>query len=115
MFPELATLDPHDDGDRRAVALDARARLAELQDRKARPLAERTRQILQLVGFYQVRDWRRPEGRLRARCEWIEERRPLTLPEVAFLVGVSTRSVVDTLRRFEPLMRTAIAAQGRLE
>jgi len=105
-----ATADACTTDDRPAEDSDARGRIAALHQRKLRPLGERTRQILQLVGFYQILDYRRPEGRRRATCEWIRERRPLHLAEVAFLVGVSTRSFLDTLRRYEPLMRAALAA-----
>lgn len=100
-------------GDRHASELDARQRLADMRDRRLRQLAPRTQQILQLVGFYCITDYRRPRGKARGQREWIQYRRPLHLAEVAFLVGVSITAVRRTLLRYEPLMRAALSTPPR--
>lgn len=98
--------------DRGTGELGARTRVAEMHDRRLRRLSVRTQQILQLVGMYQITVYVRPRGRARTRAEWIQQKRPLLLAEVAFLVGVTPSAVQNTLRRYESLL-VAVAQSAR--
>jgi hypothetical protein len=74
-------------------------RLAELQDHALPHVGERTRVVLQLVYGANISIPYRPRGRERYRLEWRWESRPLSLSEIAHLVGCSREAVRRIIHR----------------
>lgn len=112
MLGDRAWIESPPNEERDPTQLTAREHLAALHGGRLRGVGERTRQILQLVGFYRITDRRRPTGKARRHQEWIIVRRPLHLAEVAFLVGVTPAAVRRTLRRYEPLLRAVLKSHA---
>jgi hypothetical protein len=80
-----------------AVAGDLR--LGDLASRRLRPDSDRKRAILGLVHSGKIRVAVRNRGRNRRRQPWVWRTQPLSLAEIAFLVGCSPDLVAKVLRK----------------